>query len=431
MPLYLTQSRPLRYGVFFLLYVMQGLPAGFALTALANYLAAEGVDAGEIGAFVALVGLPWGLKFLWGPIVDRYTFRSLGNRRPWIVGAQLLAFVCLICVVTVGDPQESITTLGLLFCIHAVFASLQDVAVDALAIEVVPEPERGRTNAFMRGGFVSGTAVGAAGLGYLLRNGGFHLAATTEAVLLGGLTLLLFFVRERPGDSLFPWTSSDNRPTNDSAEHDRSDRPNWSFVFGRLFRAIISRNSLLFTLAISLTYVVESLFRRVVDVYLIQEAGWTDVGLSALKGTVGTLFTLSIVFLGGWLVDRVGGKRVLLVNITLLVLLLVGFSLAQQWWFDRNFTTAYLLVKAALDTLTNVAAIPIFMLLCRPGIEGSQFVFYMALSNQMDVLGASLVGTASSYFSIASIGLIGAGSLVGAGVLVLLTTHPRPRPNDA
>ena len=76
--------------------------------------------------------------------------------------------------------------------------------------------------------------------------------------------------------------------------------------------------------------------------------------------------------------------------------------------------------------MVNVAAIPLFMYLARPGIEGSQFVFYMALSNQMDVLGASLSGTAMQYTSVAELGWACAAATLLALFLVRLVRTETP-----
>ena len=409
----LAENRSLRYLTFFGWYIMQGIPAGFALTALANYLAAEQVSTGEIGAFVALIGFPWGIKFLWGPIVDRYTYRPMGHRRPWIIGSQFLALLTMIGILMVGNPTTNFRTLSLLFCIHAIFASVQDVVVDALAIEIVPKNERGKTTAFMRSGMVLGTAIGAAGLGYLLRTFGFGWAAFTEIFLLGALTFISFYIRERREDSLFP--SFAQGISTGRAKIEASD---FWFIFRELLRAISQRNSILFTLAISIVFLTESLYRRVLDVYLIQKVGWSDIELTSLKGIPGTILTLTTVFLGGWLVDRFGGRRVLLSTILLLIFLYVGYSSLEPYWGKQWFTSSYLLTKGTVDALVNVAVIPLFMYLARPGIEGSQFVFYMALSNQMDVLGASLAGIATDYTSIAGLGWVCAGGVLLALVLV-------------
>lgn len=99
----LQTSRPLRYVTFFYLYVMQGIPAGFALTAVANYLTAEGVPASAVGAFVATVGLPWTVQFVWGPLIDRFQGSAMGRRRPWVLLAQLMAFVASLGILLISE----------------------------------------------------------------------------------------------------------------------------------------------------------------------------------------------------------------------------------------------------------------------------------------------------------------------------------------
>ena len=199
----LSESRNLRYGVFFLLYLRQGIPAGFASTALANSLTARGVDPEAVGAFVAWTGLPWTLQFVWGPVVDRFQGSPLGRRRPWVLGAQLLGLIATLPLIAVGDPVTRMGTIAWIFLAHSVIASVQDTGVDAMAISVVPDRERGRVNAFMRGGFVVGTGAGAL-LSAAMAARGFAFAAALQSLSLGLLALLTFVVRERPGDAFLP-----------------------------------------------------------------------------------------------------------------------------------------------------------------------------------------------------------------------------------
>ena len=84
----LDKSARLRYVTFFYLYILQGVPAGFSLTAIANFLVGQHVNPEKIGTFIALAGLPWILQFVWGPLIDRFQYSSMGNRKQWIVFSQ-------------------------------------------------------------------------------------------------------------------------------------------------------------------------------------------------------------------------------------------------------------------------------------------------------------------------------------------------------
>src|SRR5690348_11702052 len=150
----LKESATLRYFTFFYLYAMQGVPAGFALTAIANYLIGKGASAPAVGAFDAIIGVPWIIQFIWGPIIDRYQFSRMGHRKHWILCSQVLAFTTSLGLLLIDDPVAQLSAVGAIFCVHSVFASVQDASVDATAISIVPVTEQGRANAFMRAGYL-------------------------------------------------------------------------------------------------------------------------------------------------------------------------------------------------------------------------------------------------------------------------------------
>src|ERR1700712_868198 len=154
----LNESPGLRYVTFFYLYIMQGIPAGFALTALSNYLLGKGVSSGQVGTFIALVGLPWTVQFVWGPLIDRFQYSGMGHRKHWVVLSQWMAVLASCGLLLVRAPESQVPLLSLAFFIHSIFASVQVSSVDAMAITITPVAQRGRINAYMRGGFLLGTS---------------------------------------------------------------------------------------------------------------------------------------------------------------------------------------------------------------------------------------------------------------------------------
>ncbi len=427
----LSQNRSLRYGTFGYLYIMQGIPSGFALTAVTNYLTAEGLTPQALGTFGAVVGLPWGFKFVWGPVVDRFQASAMGRRRPWVLGAQGMALLASLGILRAGNPVADFTYLAGAFALHGVFASLQDVSVDALAITIVPTAERGRVNAFMKGGMVIGQAIGAAGLAYLIRHSGFHTAALIQSLLLALFTVVTFFIREQPGDALLSFGRQPAAAVNtDSAVL----RPDWSFgpLLGALFRAIIYPRNLLIFGAITLVFIGERLFQRVYFIHLIQKLGWSDTSVSVLSGTYGTLLAVGLSLAGGWLSDRVGAQRMLIGVALGMALLHIGFSIAAPLWTHESVATAGLVVRQTLEPIFSIAALPTLMGLCRKGIEGAQFAFYMAISNQADVAGIFLSGQLLPYLSAPTIGITCGVTMVIATLLAWTVFHrfsPRQIPN--
>ncbi|MBC7921298.1 MAG: MFS transporter [Ferruginibacter sp.] len=391
----LRESRPLRYFTFFYLYLMQGIPAGFALTAVANYLTAEKLSAQAVGTFVAVVGLPWAAQFVWGPLIDRFQRSAIGDRKHWVLLAQFMAFVASLGVLLVDDPLQQIPLLSLAFFVHSIFASVQDASVDALAISIIPTPERGRANAFMRGGMLMGISLGAAGLSYLINRNGFFYAALTQSLTLLALTVLTFFIKEKRGDAWFPWQTRRPSPP------DREDGPPVSlrWLFTELYRGMADRRNLLTFGAIALVYFCNSVFLRTFSFHLITKLRWTDTSVSMLQGTWGSGIVMIVILSGGVLSDRMGARR--LQNLVMLGLggFLITFGLLAPYWSQLPFATAGLVFSSLADPSFSVAAMPVLMALCRKGVEGSQFTTYMALVNLCDLAGAYVSGHALAWIS--------------------------------
>jgi PAT family beta-lactamase induction signal transducer AmpG len=415
----LRDSRPLRYCVFFFFYVMQGLPAGFALTALANHLAARQVSAARIGEFVAAVGLPWAFQFVWGPVIDRFQASRMGARRPWVLLAQLASVLASVGIWLVTDPVRQLSLLSSVFFLHSIFASVQDASVDAMAISVIPENERGRTNACMRGGFLAGIGVGAAGTSLLLNRYGFGTAAVAQTVALLVFTLLTFFVRESRSDA---WLSLGTKPAVYRAAAPVTVRS----LFAALLRAFFKRLNLLVFAAVALVYLSQSVFIRAFSVHLVQRLHWADTDLSVLSGLYGSVAAFGVILVGGWLSDKIGAVK-LMVGVMLVVggFLLV-FNGLHRFWGNPDVSTAGLVFWQTFDPAFSVAAMPLLMSLCRRGIEGSQFTMYMALVNLCDVVGAWVSGHAQRWLSAPTLG-IGCGLLIICALATVLAVSRRVR----
>lgn len=418
-PLTLSQSRLLRYGVFFYLYVMQGIPAGFSLTALANYLTAEGVKPSVIGSFAAIIGLPWAFQFVWGTVIDRYQGSAMGRRRPWVVGSQFLAFLASLSLLLIRNPVAEVQTLAWLFFAHSVFAAVQDASVDAMAISVIREGERGRVNAFMRAGFLLGTGLGAAVFSHLLRQYGFFSAALTLSLTLLALTLLTFFIRERPEDRLLPFSSKRGGLFSEPvARPTVVTQHNFRWLFTELFKGLLARRSLLLFGAVVAAYLSVSLFVRAYNYHLIQVLGWADTSVSFLTGTYGMLVATVSALVGGYLADWLGNRRFLLIVFTLIAVYLLGFNFIAEWWKWPSVAQTGLIAFYFMDPFISVAAMPMLMAVCRPGVEGSQFTTYMAFVNLADIAGTYLAGQALLYVGAPVIGLT-AGGLVLLALLAV------------
>jgi PAT family beta-lactamase induction signal transducer AmpG len=180
------------------LYFAQGLPFGFFTQFLPVMLRQQGVSLQAIGASY-LLALPWSLKFLWAPLVDRYGSERFGRRRSWIVPIQAITVVTLIALSFV-DPRGALKLLFLSILAFNVLASTQDIATDGLAVDILREKERGLGNAIQVAGYRVGMIVGGGLLLPLYErvHWGGTLLAMALAMALASIPILLHREQSAP-----------------------------------------------------------------------------------------------------------------------------------------------------------------------------------------------------------------------------------------
>ena len=170
-----------RLTAFFLLYVTEGIPLGFAATAVATRLRRLDVGPAEIGAFVGSFYLPWAFKWAFGPLVDVFASERLGRRRGWILITQIMMALTLLSTVMLDLPQQ-LGLFTIILLVHNTFGAMQDVAIDALACSTLQEDERGLANGMMFAGASIGMMVGGGGVLLISGTIGFQ---TTFFVVAG------------------------------------------------------------------------------------------------------------------------------------------------------------------------------------------------------------------------------------------------------
>lgn len=140
-PLTLTSLINRRVAVMLFLGFSSGLPLALTAGTLQAWLTVAGVDIKTIGVF-ALTGLPYTLKFLWAPLMDRYALPLLGRRRGWMLLTQL-GLLASIAAMAGLSPSENIGLLGALALLVAFLSASQDIAFDAYRADVLQPAERG------------------------------------------------------------------------------------------------------------------------------------------------------------------------------------------------------------------------------------------------------------------------------------------------
>ena len=219
----LIENQFRRYVSLSILYTAQGLPQGFTYVAFPAFLAVNDVSPVAIAQLWAAIALPWTFKFVWGPMVDGIQAPSYGRRRPWILFAQTGMVVTLGALLFVSNLAESIQLVTLMLFIHNLFSSLQDVGVDALAVDVLQPDEVAKANGFMFAAKRAGYILGGAILGIMATKFGIKSAIVIQLPLLVIIMALPLFLRERPEDKLFPWSATRSSSLWDTKEQEPED----------------------------------------------------------------------------------------------------------------------------------------------------------------------------------------------------------------
>jgi RhtX/FptX family siderophore transporter len=178
------------------LYFSQGLPFGFFTQALPVLMRKQQASLAQIG-LTALLALPWALKFLWAPLVDRYGSAHRGRRRAWIVPLQACAALAMAALAAV-DPQRGLWVVMAAVLVTNLLAATQDIATDALAVNLLDHRERGLGNGVQVAGYRVGMIIGGGALLVLFERVGWERTFLAMAAMLALASVPIALHREAP-----------------------------------------------------------------------------------------------------------------------------------------------------------------------------------------------------------------------------------------
>jgi len=286
-----------RFTLLGSLYFAQGLPFGFFTQAVPVILRTQGVSLGNIG-LTSLLTLPWALKFVWAPVVDRRWWPAIGRRRSWILPMQLSGTLVLAGLALV--PGESVAVLMAAMVTLNLVAATQDIATDGMAVDILPADERGFANGLQVAGYRLGMIIGGGVLLGLHDTLGRHGTFAAMAVLTALSSVPVIVLREPPPPPV--------EPTHRGGLH------------------FVQRPGALRLLALIALYKAGEAFAQgMLRPFLVdQHLSLTDVGW--LLGTVGFIAGMLGALVGGGLVTRIGRRRALLGFGVVQVLAVAGYA---------------------------------------------------------------------------------------------------------
>jgi|HubBroStandDraft_1064217.scaffolds.fasta_scaffold03022_3 PAT family beta-lactamase induction signal transducer AmpG len=401
----LSDSSARRFVNFGAIYFAQGLPMGFAVLAVPAWLAEARVPTADIGMVGATTMLPWAFKVVWAPLVDRFKYRAMGRFRAWILGAQLGLATSTVALLSLPSPLAHVRTLaGALFS-QALFASMSDVAGDGLAVEVLPNGERGLANAVMSGGQAAGNVIGGAGLSAVLATAGFRAAAGLSLLLLLAACAPTVLLRERPGERLLPWTQG--APALVSA-----DRAPLALAGSArlLTRSVLARASVRALMAWIGVYFLSGCLGILMTAAAVRDHGFRPAEYASL-GALALAPNLIGALAGGRLADRRGRAPVVAGALVLGAVSWAGFGLLSPHWANKGVWIVQALAAGAASGALFTVLTALFMDLTEPRVAATQFATYMALGNLGSVLGRASAGALEARFPLARLALAAGAAL--------------------
>lgn len=382
-----AESRLLRLWLFTVLYFVQGIPSGLFLISLPGWFAQHGMSKAEIGKFIAIVTMPWGFKFIFAPLMDKIHFLKMGRRRPWIIATQFGIFVSTIGMALVPDPTRNLAIVAFCGFMVNLFSSIQDLAVDGMSVDLLPEDEQARVQGFMIGGQAIGKTAASAGGAIILLTWGYAAFVLLTGVVAGIGMLFPLLVRERAGESLLPWTAG--RPSPDAL---RLKIDAWGTLLRSLLKAFLVPSSIIVVLALFVHRLPVGITRTVYPVVTVQKLGWTNADYSNLLGFATLASAVLAMFGGALFVDRIGRVRTIFVTFAAVCLVFIASGYFTGLWGERWFMSASIILSECLIVLSNVGFYAVCMQLCWKKVAATQFALYMALNNLGVSGGAWLTG---------------------------------------
>lgn len=385
-------------------YVAQGIPWAFTAITIPSYLNDRHVDPAAVGSVLAATTLPYSFKWIWGVVVDSFTIPRFGRRRPWILLAQLMMALTILAIALIPDLSADVQLLAMVVMVHTVFNALQDVAVDALAVDLLAEDERGRANGLMYASKYVGGIIGGSGLSWMIAEVGLRPALLAQTVVLLAIMIVPAVTRETP------------RPI--------EERPRVRDVTRGLVQVFSVRSALVMgVMMLSVNFALGILTANGFTLF-IQELHWSQEKYTSLTGGFGLACGFAGAVSGGFLSDLVGRKRLAAIASLALAGGWLSFGLLTDLWSSDVFVYALAMFEAFAAAVLTVTLFALCMDVSWARVGASQFTAYMAFANISTTMGFRVASSLTEHISYAECYVL-AASIQAAVTCWLFAIDPK------
>lgn len=362
-------AEPVALRMFFLGFAA-GLPLLLVLGTLSFRLREAGIDRATIG-YLSWVGLAYGLKWAWAPLVDRLPLplltRALGRRRAWLLLSQIAVAAGLIAM-AVNDPRSGLQALTVAALVVAFASATQDIALDAYRIESAAVAKQGALAAMYQTGYRLAMIWAGAGVLWIAASAAgqateYSAKAWTTAYfamaasMAVGIVAVLLSPEPKVNDA---FSSSDRRIGGTAIER----LVLWlqTAVIGP-FADFLRRYrwQALLLLALIATYRISDVVMGIMANPFYVDMGYTKEEVAAVSKLYGVVMTLAGAFTGGALALRFGVMRILMLG----AILSAASNLLFAWLATRGHDLTGLILVISADNLSA-------------GIASAAFVAYLS-----------------------------------------------------
>lgn len=369
---YLTGLGNRRIAMMLFFGFFSGLPLPVISGTLQAWMTVAGVDLKTIGIF-ALVGLPYTLKFLWSPIMDRFVPPWLGRRRGWILISQVLV-TAGIAAMAFTSPRDTPVLLAALALMVAFSSASQDIVIDAYRTDILHETERG----FGAAVFVTGYRIAMLISGALALILSDFMGWQNTYLVMAGLMIAGMITT-----FLGPDPETAEAPPKDIREA----------VWGPLKEFFYRKGAFLLLVLIVLYKLGDAYAGTLTTAFLIRELGFSASAVGTVNKGLGLAAVIIGSLFGGTLMVRLGLFRSLLFfgilqavsNLSFMVLAWAGKSYPLM-----VFAVAFENICGGMGT---AAFVSLLMALCNQRYSATQF----ALLSSLSAIGRTFVAPTSGF----------------------------------
>jgi len=350
-----------------------GIPLALTASTLQAWMTKEGINIKTIGIYT-LIWIPYNLKFLWAPILDRFSPPFLGRRRGWMVVSQI-ALIASILSLGYSNPIAEPFRIAFLGLLIAFFSASQDIVIDAYRAEILKPDELGPGASLAILGYRIGMISSSAGALFLADHYSWNYVYSFMSIGVVVGLVVSFLAKD-----------SDTPPTPPKTIKEA--------VFSPLLD-LIKRPAALGILSFTILYKIGDVMAQSFTTPFMLQIGFSMTEIAAVVKGFGLLATIFGAMIGGYVITKIGIKKSLFIFGLCQAFSSLCFAALAYVGHDKVVMTVAIAIENLSAGMGTAALTAFLMSLCNKRFTGTQY----ALLTSIAALSRTLVGVPSAMLS--------------------------------